>query len=122
MPTPITKPPKESIFKENPNACIKIKASNTETGMELPTMIEAFQSPKKINKTIMERIIPIPNVVNTVLTEAKILSLESNTTSKWMPFPERLICSAVLTAARVTSTVEALCRFVMVKPTFSFPL
>ena len=108
IPTPMTRPPNETILKENPKAFIRISVVNTETGIELPTIREAFQSPKKINSTIIQRMIAEISVLITLLTELRILSLVSLITDNSTPILRALICSIVLTTASVTSMVPAL--------------
>ena len=50
------------IFNENPAKRIIINAVSTETGMELATIREAFQSPKNRNRITIEMIIAISKV------------------------------------------------------------
>ena len=74
IPMAITRPPSVMIFRENPIIDMTITVINKEIGMEHPTIIDAFQSPKKINSTIMERITPSAKVLPTELRDSIIIS------------------------------------------------
>ena len=62
IPTPMTRLAIVMIFNENPAKRIIINAVSTETGMELATIREAFQSPKNRNRITIEMIIAISKV------------------------------------------------------------
>ena len=46
MPTPSTRLLRVITFKVKPMACININAAKMEMGMEVPTIKDAFTSPK----------------------------------------------------------------------------
>ena len=62
------------MFREKPIKAITITVMSSEIGIEHPTIILAFQSPKKMNRTIMERITPKASVLPTELKDSKIIS------------------------------------------------
>ena len=74
MPIAITRAPNVIIFRENPATAMTIIVTRSEIGMELPTIKLAFQSPKKRNRIIMERITPIKSVLATEPTASLIWS------------------------------------------------
>ncbi len=74
IPMAITNAPKVIIFSENPATAMTMTVTRSETGMELPTIRLAFQSPKNINRIIMERITPISRVLATDPTDSRIIS------------------------------------------------
>ena len=74
IPIAMTSAPRVIIFRENPATAMTMTVTNREIGMALPTMRLAFQSPKKINSTIMDRITPMSKVLPTELADCKIMS------------------------------------------------
>ena len=64
----------DMTFIPNPAAPIIVSAISTDTGMELPTIREAFTFPKNTKSTIIERITAMIKVSNTLFIAALISS------------------------------------------------
>ena len=74
IPMAMTSAPRVMMFNEKPATAMTITVTSREMGMALPTIRLAFQSPKKMNSTIMDRITPMSSVLPTELADCKIMS------------------------------------------------
>ena len=54
MPTPSTRLLRVMTFSENPMALMEIRAAKIEMGMDVPTISDAFRSPKNRNIITMD--------------------------------------------------------------------
>ena len=54
MPTPSTRLLRVITFSENPMALMEIRAAKIEMGMDVPTIRDAFRSPKNRNIITMD--------------------------------------------------------------------
>ena len=73
----ITRDPIVTIFKEYPMAFIRINVTNSDTGMEAPTIREALKSPKNRNRTTIDKTMPRIRVCPTDQMEFTMVSLAS---------------------------------------------
>ena len=80
IPTPNTRALRVMTFRLKPMSCMSIREARIDTGMELPTISEAFRSPKNSHMMTMEMITAIIMVSITELREDMMESLSSFTT------------------------------------------
>ena len=81
IPTPRTRALMVMTFSENPAAVMAIRDSRIDVGIELPTIKEAFKSPKNRKIIIIEIITDSTMVSATSFSESIIVSAVSFTTS-----------------------------------------
>ena len=79
MPTPSTSPLMVIMFREKPICVMTIRDMRIEVGIELPTIREAFMSPKNTKMMAMEINTAKTMVTATSFRELKILSASSRT-------------------------------------------
>jgi len=122
IPTPSVSALMVMVFKVKPIKLIKISADKMEIGMEVPTIRDAFKSPKNSQIMIMEIMIARTSVWATSFKELIILSASSRTVMicKFSSAPSRF--AIVFFTALETETAVSLCCFVMERDTVSFPL
>ncbi len=122
IPTPRTRLLRVITFRENPRALMEIRAARMEMGMEVPTIREAFRSPKNRKMITMDTRMAMTMVCITEFREDLIMSLLSLTTTI-----SRLGSAAsrrfmVLVTSLDTSTSVLLCCFLMPTAIVSLPL
>ena len=66
MPTPSTRAPRVTTFREKPMALMAIRAARMENGIEVPTIRDALMSPKNRKMITMEIITAATMVFITV--------------------------------------------------------
>ena len=122
MPTPRTRALIVMIFKENPALVSAIKASRMEVGMELPTISDAFQSPKNRKMIAMEMMTASTMVSATSERESTMESAVS--LAMVISRSGSSISSASMASftASDTSMAELSCCFVMEMEMVSCPL
>ena len=72
IPTPSTRLPKVITLSENPMTLIITRAARIDTGMDVPTIRDAFKSPKNRKITTIDTIIAAIIVCNTLINEPLI--------------------------------------------------
>ena len=122
IPTPKTRELKVMTFNEKPINAIRINDARIDTGIELPTIRDAFKSPKNKKMMTMDMITAMISVSATLFKELLISSLLS-----WTTTISRLGLSAfrflmVLVTALVTSMALFFCCFLMDSTMVSLPL
>ena len=122
IPTPSTRELKVITFRENPAALMATSAVRMEIGMEVPTIREAFRSPKNNQIMIMETATAITMVFITELKDDLIISLLSSTTTISRFSSLAIRRSTTLRTALDASTSLLLCCFLMATEIVSRPL
>ena len=113
IPTPRTRPPRVSTFSEKPIVFIAMRAARIEIGMEVPTIRDAFKSPKNRRIITMEITTAAIIVWNTLTKELLISSLLSLITIISSSGSSAIRRSMVLCTALETSPAEFSCCFFM---------
>ena len=122
IPTPSTRLLSVITFREKPMTCIIISATRMDIGMDVPTIIDAFQSPKNRKRITMEMITAMIMVWNTDARDSSIISLLSFTTTISSSGLLRFNCSIVRFTALDTSPAELSCCFLIPREMTSSPL
>ena len=79
IPTPSTRALRVITLRLKPMSCISMRDDRMDTGMELPTIIDAFRSPKNSQMMTMEMIMASTIVSITELRDDMMESLSSST-------------------------------------------
>ena len=122
MPTPRVRALKVMTFKVSPIRFIRIRADRIDTGMELPTIREAFRSPKNSQIITMEMPIAMTMVSATEDRDSMMESAPSSviTISRFSSAAVRLAMVSFTDSDK--STVDELCCLVMDREMVSSPL
>ena len=122
MPTPSTKLLRVITFRENPMALMEIRAARMEMGIDVPTIRDAFRSPKNRKIITMDTTIAIIMVCITEFKEDLIMSLLSLTTTiSKLGSPDSSLFMVRITSFD-TCTSVLLCCFLISMAMVSLPL
>ncbi len=121
IPTPSTMLLRVMTFKVKPMACIRIRATRMEMGMEVPTIREARISPKNTYIISMDTITAMAMVCHTLCKEELMESLVSLTTTISRFSSSAVSARIVRFTALDTSMAEALCCFLTPREMVSRP-
>ena len=122
IPTPRTRLLSVMTFNVNPIALMEISATKIEIGIDVPTIREAFKSPKNRKIIAIDTRTAIPIVCNTEFNEDLIISLLSSTTITSKFSSAAFNCSTTRWASSDTSTSLLLCCFLICTEIVSLPL
>ena len=119
IPTPSTRALRVITFRLKPISCINIRDARIDTGMELPTISEAFRSPKNNQIMTMDIMMARIMVSITELSDDMMESLSSLTTVIWRVGSSLVTCSTTLLTSLDTVRVAASCCLLTVSATMS---
>ena len=122
IPTPNTRALRVITFIVKPTRFISTKDARMDTGMELPTISEAFRSPKNSQIMIMEITTAASIVWNTEVREDMMDSLSSLTTVIFRSVSAAVSSSTTSCTSSDRSRVAESCCFVMETASTSWPL
>ena len=122
IPTPRTSEDMVTMLREYPIAHMATRAVSMEIGIEVPTIRDAFRSPKNSIMMIMEMMMAMIMVSNTDVRELKILS-EASSIIWILRFSSLASSSAIrFLACFDILTADSLCFFVRSSMMVSSPL
>ena len=122
IPTPRTRLDRVMTFREKPMAFIRIRAARMDTGMEVPTIRDAFMSPKNSQIMTMETTTAMIMVWNTLSRELEMDSLLSLMTTTSRAGSSAFRSSTIFSTSLDTSMLLLSWFFLMPRAMVSLPL